>query len=100
MNGYMVRVGCQTLVFQTTESLLSELGAYLRDPANTEKQYVHRYPMQAGEDVPAMADAAWNHNDRAISFEPEGGPVVSYYAQQAGHAQQTTAGPVNPTRRQ
>lgn len=39
LNGYVVQVGCQTVVFQSQEAMLSELGQYLRDPEGMEKRY-------------------------------------------------------------
>ncbi len=39
LNGYNVRVGCQDLVFQSTDTLLAELGCYLRNPEAIESAY-------------------------------------------------------------
>ena len=35
LNGYLVQVGCQRLVFVSKLTLLSELGRYLDNPAGT-----------------------------------------------------------------
>ena len=39
LNGYVVRVGCQTVVFETTDKLLDELRRYMADPQRVEKEY-------------------------------------------------------------
>ena len=43
MNGYIVQVGCQTLVFASSETLLAELAIYLADPILIERAYIERY---------------------------------------------------------
>lgn len=40
LNGYIVRAGCQTLVFQTADELLRELRAYMDDPVATEQRFL------------------------------------------------------------
>ena len=39
MNGYLVQVGCQQVVFESTSKLMEELMAYLKDPQAVEKRY-------------------------------------------------------------
>lgn len=39
LNGYSVKVGCQTLVFETAATLLKELKAYFAQPKATEDRY-------------------------------------------------------------
>jgi hypothetical protein len=39
LNGYLVQVGCQHLVFSSTDNLLQALGRYLEDPHKTEIYY-------------------------------------------------------------
>jgi len=39
MNGYIVMVGCQALVFQSRAELLRELDAYLSEPEKTEQRF-------------------------------------------------------------
>lgn len=51
MNGFIAKVGCQTLVFETVGSLLGSLGAYLNNPEQTEKEYTERFGYQGGEVV-------------------------------------------------
>ena len=43
MNGFVVVVGCQILVFQEKDELLRELGRYLADPEAVEKEYLVRF---------------------------------------------------------
>lgn len=42
-NGYVVRVGCKELVFETAEKMLSELARYLANSAAVEKEYLEKY---------------------------------------------------------
>ena len=49
MNGFMVKVGCQTLVFQTQSELLRELDQYLAKPEETEKRFVTQFGLAGGE---------------------------------------------------
>lgn len=39
LNGWVVRVGCQTLVFEDLEVMLKEVGAYLTDPDGIQEAY-------------------------------------------------------------
>jgi hypothetical protein len=39
LNGFIVQVGCQTVVFQSVDQLCAELKAYLRDPAGIHARY-------------------------------------------------------------
>ena len=43
MNGYIVEVGCQTLVFETEGKLINELTRYLNNPGKVEKEYQELY---------------------------------------------------------
>ena len=40
LNGWIVKVGCQTIVFESTSRMLSELGRYYANPAQVEKEYM------------------------------------------------------------
>jgi hypothetical protein len=39
-NGYIVTVGCQTLVFENMDTLIEKLTAYLKDPNTVEKRWM------------------------------------------------------------
>ncbi len=39
LNGYVVQVGCQEVVFDSTDALISGLRHYLSDPEAIEKDY-------------------------------------------------------------
>lgn len=39
LNGYVVQVGCQTVVYNSVDTLLVELRNYLIDPEDAEKRY-------------------------------------------------------------
>lgn len=40
LNGFLVKVGCQHLVFSSVSSLCSELARYFHDPEKVEKEYL------------------------------------------------------------
>jgi len=40
LNGWIAKVGCQTLVFTDRATLLKELDLYMADPAATERAYL------------------------------------------------------------
>ncbi len=40
LNGYIVKVGCQTVVFESLDSMLGELKSYCRDPEFVERSYL------------------------------------------------------------
>lgn len=40
MNGFSVNVGCQELVFQSADTMLSELARYIKYPAEIEREYL------------------------------------------------------------
>ena len=39
LNGYVVKVGCQELVFESRKRLLKELNRYLKKPDKVEREY-------------------------------------------------------------
>lgn len=39
MNGYVVNIGCQILVFTSLTTMLQEMERYFKDPGAVEKQY-------------------------------------------------------------
>jgi hypothetical protein len=70
LNGFVVTVGCQTLVYESRTKLMAELGAYLDDPEGVEQRVVregvnarHTYAMgvaiapTGSEDMPAACQA-------------------------------------------
>ena len=58
MNGYIVQVGCQTLVFNYAEAMLGELDKYLKDPEGVEKAYTAKYGFVGGLDARVEAPRA------------------------------------------
>lgn len=40
LNGFIVRVGCQTVVFQSLDEMQEELGNYLAYPKETEERFL------------------------------------------------------------
>ena len=43
LNGFLITVGCKTVVFETKEKMLYELSRYLSNPAEVEKEYLEKY---------------------------------------------------------
>ncbi len=68
LNGFIVRCGCQTVVFESREKLGSELMRYMADPTGMEIDYVKNAlnPMQA---APAQPSTAWVSETRIIRPE-------------------------------
>lgn len=42
-NGFVVEVGCQTLVFENQTMLLAQLDKYLTDPRRAEREFNEKY---------------------------------------------------------
>lgn len=42
LNGYIVRCGCQTVVFDDRKKMLSELESYLNDPCGVERRFMEQ----------------------------------------------------------
>ena len=42
LNGYTVVVGCRVVVFEKQEVMLKEIGRYLDNPAEVEKEYLSK----------------------------------------------------------
>lgn len=40
LNGYIIKVGCATLVAEKKETMLAEISRYLDNPETVEKQYM------------------------------------------------------------
>jgi hypothetical protein len=41
LNGFLIKAGCQTVVFTTVEDVCNQLRRYLTDPLLTEKDYLN-----------------------------------------------------------
>ena len=78
MNGFIVTVGCQTLVFTTREELLRELNAYLENPEQTEKRYWERYPASR---LTQVTEAVRGNFPDAV---PQAGTPLGYSGESAG----------------
>lgn len=51
MNGFIVGVGCQTLVFENATQLLGTLARYIENPAKVEREYIAEYPADSDQAV-------------------------------------------------
>jgi len=56
LNGFIVRVGCQTLVFGSIEAVADELVQYQKDPRGTEERFLQRPISKSDCDVPPPAE--------------------------------------------
>lgn len=52
MNGYLVQVGCQTVVFETRAKLLVELEKYTLNPDKCEQEYIADHGNHPEQQVP------------------------------------------------
>ncbi len=67
LNGYICRVGCQTVVFQDRIQLLVELGKYLEKPEETEKRYLtDAVNKMSGPECPVPTSDGQHPIERAI----------------------------------
>lgn len=46
LNGYILKVGCQTVVFEQKNQMLSEIGRYYDNPSLVEKEYMEKFSIQ------------------------------------------------------
>lgn len=55
-NGFVVSVGCETFVFNSLPSLMTDLGGYLQNPEIKIMEYQEKYPAILGErrDAPQL----------------------------------------------
>lgn len=58
LNGYVVHVGCQRVVFESREKLILELGHYYAQPLQTEKDYLKNALNPMGEPCEPCAEQA------------------------------------------
>ena len=42
LNGFIVHVGCQRVVFETREKMLQELDRYFKNPGQVQKEYLEQ----------------------------------------------------------
>ena len=86
MNGFVVDVGCQTLVFETADKFIAELKRYLDSPDATEKEYTAQYGL-AGCDV-AVAPPATPYPSTASAI-----PLGAYGLNSTYQAYATSSDP-------
>ena len=48
LNGYIVKIGCQKVVFTKRKKLLKELARYWDDPDGVEKEYLNKHGRDTG----------------------------------------------------
>ena len=53
LNGYVVEVGCQTVVFESHHTLIRELEAYLLHPKEVEERYGYG-AVEGGQELPPL----------------------------------------------
>ena len=75
MNGYIVEVGCQTLVFETQGKLIDELTRYLNNPDKVEQRYQELYGPKNVPTPPPRGDAVV---DTSGPMNSDGKPTEDY----------------------
>jgi hypothetical protein len=73
MNGFVVRVGCQELVFEGQAYMLMEIGRYLAEPEKVEREYLTKYL----PDWLATTELTPN-NQRVVDFAMQSIPETGY----------------------
>ena len=65
MNGYIVEVGCATVVFETQKKLQKELAAYWDDPEKTEERYEKNAVNKPGKPISGacLTPFKWGSNE-------------------------------------
>ena len=58
LNGWMVKVGCQTLVYSDQKSLLKDLGEYMANPQAKEKKFISSAVNKRLMECPAIPEQA------------------------------------------
>jgi hypothetical protein len=78
LNGWIVTVGCQTVVYQDRNQLTSDLDAYLKDPEATEARFLKTAVNQAHTlgGAPATAAPTATLNEAAMPSRGEGAPPL------------------------
>ena len=76
LNGYIVRVDCQQVVFTSKHHMLSELRRYFDNPAEVEEDYLARFPAEIGASAPPTPRdlAPSNESLRAKLATPRASP--------------------------
>ena len=76
LNGFIVKVGCQTLVFNDIEKVASELVRYQKDPAGVEKEYVsnamNKPPTPTARQIPESPPRPMQYTDWAPGTSTNG----------------------------
>lgn len=76
VNGLIVKVGCQTLVFNSTHDFIKELSNYLRDPKETTESWEEAYPALKEANRRPLAIAPPRDHDSSAVEVPS---VANYY---------------------
>lgn len=71
LNGLVITVGCQTLVFNSTDQFLGALRGYIADPEQTEKQWLEAYKVPA----PPGPIAGAEYPQEAVAQQGVGTPL-------------------------
>ena len=73
-NGYIVKVGCKTLVFTSRKKLVKKLARYLADPDKVEREYAHVDTIEAPWGGGQTGTASIGYSDgshRVIRLTPQ-----------------------------
>ena len=78
LNGFLVEIGCQNVVFTSIQDLLRAIGRYYADPAGVSKEFVDNALNKTINPQPVIATGEQLPTDDRIRSEPSilRGPVV------------------------
>ena len=88
LNGYIVQVGCQTLVFRYMSNLVKELKRYADNPEQVEKEYLAKHKPEYMQVAQAQerearlmrADEQYRRDGGCVATQPYGDARVPFPA--------------------
>jgi hypothetical protein len=76
LNGYIVRIGCKTLIFASIEALVSTIDKYLREPDAVEENYLKNSINSKYQ--PEEVRPGWTEPTQCANPMPSGLSAVQY----------------------
>lgn len=67
LNGFIVDCGCQSIAYTSVDELLIDLGKYLRDPEETEKEIIKNKGINSKHTLRQDNSLYYNWADMALS---------------------------------
>jgi len=76
LNGYIVQIGCQTLVFNDLNTMMLEISRYFENPEKTEKFYLET-SINAGKLAPQLTSVSPAGRNPPTSEQPSMQPQTT-----------------------